>query len=424
MLDVRFIREHPEVVQDAARKKRIDVDVQQFIDVDIKRRELLSKIEHLKALRNKTSRDIPKLQGDEKQEAIARMKDVAAESKELEGPLRDVEADFEALLLQMPNIPADDVPEGASDADNVELRTWGDIPEFDFEPRDHVELGELLDLIDMPRASKLAGARTYFLKNAAVLLEQAVLQFALQRMVGKGFTPFIVPHLVRDQAMTGTAYFPTGRDQAYRMSEDELNLIGTAEVPVTAYHSDETLREDELPKYYVGLSSCYRREAGTYGKDTRGLYRIHQFQKVEQVVICRNDLEVSTREHDHILHNAEEMLQALGLPYRVVLVCGGDLGGPQVKKYDIETWMPSRQSYGETHSASKFHDYQARRLNIRYREQDGGALKYVHTLNNTVIASPRILIPLLEMNQRRDGSVAVPEVLQPFMGGMKEITPR
>ena len=424
MLDVRFIREYPEVVQEAARKKRIDVDVQQFLDVDIKRRELLSKIESLKALRNKTSRDIPKLQGDDKQEAIARMKDVAAESKELEGPLRDVEAAFEALLLQMPNIPSDDVPEGESDADNVELRAWGDIPEFDFEPRDHVELGELLDLIDIPRATKLAGARTYFLKNAAVLLEQAVLQFALQHMVGKGFTPFIVPHLVRDPAMTGTAYFPSGRDQAYRMSEDELNLIGTAEVPVTAYHSDETLREDELPKYYVGLSSCYRREAGTYGKDTRGLYRIHQFQKVEQVVICRNDLEVSTREHDHILHNAEEILQALGLPYRVVLVCGGDLGGPQVKKYDIETWMPSRQSYGETHSASKFHDYQARRLNIRYREQDGGALKYAHTLNNTVIASPRILIPLLELNQRRDGSIAVPEVLQPFMGGMKEITPR
>lgn len=424
MLDVRFIREYPEVVQEAARKKHIDVDVQQFLHIDVKRRELLSKIENLKALRNKTSKEIPKLQGDEKQAAITRMKAVAAESKELEGPLREVEAAFETLMLQMPNIPADEVPEGESDADNVELRTWGEIPEFDFELRDHVELGELLDIIDIPRATKLAGARTYFLKNAAVLLEQAVLQFALYHMVGKGFTPFIVPHLVRDQAMTGTAYFPAGRDQAYRISEDELNLIGTSEVPVTSYHADETLREDELPKYYTGLSSCYRREAGTYGKDTRGLYRIHQFQKVEQVVICRNDPEVSTREHAHILNNAEEVLQALGLPYRVVLVCGGDLGGPQIKKYDIETWMPSRQSYGETHSASKFHDFQARRLNIRYREKAGGALKFVHTLNNTVVASPRILIPLLELNQRRDGSVAVPDVLQPWMGGMKEIVPR
>ena len=424
MLDVRFIREHPEVVQEAARKKRIDVDVQQLLDIDVKRRALLAKIENLKALRNKTSKDIPKLQGDAKQEAIARMKEVAAESKELEGPLRDVEMAFEALMLQMPNIPAEDVPEGESDADNVELRTWGEIPEFDFELRDHVELGEMLDIIDIPRATKLAGARTYFLKNAAVLLEQAVLQFALHHMLGKGFTPFIVPHLVRDQAMTGTAYFPTGRDQAYRISEDELNLIGTAEVPVTSYHADETLREDELPKYYAGLSSCYRREAGTYGKDTRGLYRIHQFQKVEQVIICRNDPEISTHEHEHILNNAEEVPQALGLPYRVVLVCGGDLGGPQIKKYDIETWMPSRKSYGETHSASKFHDFQARRLNIRYREKEGGVLKFVHTLNNTVIASPRILIPLLELNQRRDGSVAVPEVLQPFMGGIEEIVPR
>lgn len=424
MLDVRFIREHPEVVQDAARKKRMDVDVQQLLDTDVKRRELLSKIENLKALRNQTSKEIPQLQGDAKQEAIARMKEVAAESRELEGPLREVEETFETLMLQMPNIPSEDVPEGESDADNVELRSWGDIPEFGFEPRDHVALGELLDIIDIPRATKLAGARTYFLKGAGVLLEQAVLQFALYHMVGKGFTPFIVPHLVRDQAMTGTAYFPAGREQAYRMSEDELNLIGTSEVPVTSYHADETLREDDLPKYYVGLSSCYRREAGTYGKDTRGLYRIHQFQKVEQVVICRNDPEVSTREHDHILHNAEEILQALGLPYRVVLVCGGDLGGPQIKKYDIEAWMPSRGAYGETHSASKFHDFQARRLHIRYREKEGGALRFVHTLNNTVIASPRILIPLLELNQRRDGSVAVPEVLQPLMGGMKEIVPR
>jgi seryl-tRNA synthetase len=424
MLDVRFIREHPEVVQDAARKKHLDVDVRQLLDIDGKRRELLSKIEGLKALRNKTSKDIPSLQGEAKQEAIARMKQVATESKELEGTLREVEETFETLMLQMPNIPEADVPEGASDADNVPLRTWGEIPEFDFPLRDHVELGELLDIIDIPRASKLAGARTYFLKNAGVLLEQAVLQFALYHMVGKGFTPFIVPHLVRDRAMTGTAYFPAGREQAYRMSEDELNLIGTSEVPVTSYHADETLREDELPKYYVGLSSCYRREAGTYGKDTRGLYRIHQFQKVEQVVICRNDPEVSRREHDHILNNAEEILQALALPYRVVLVCGGDLGGPQIKKYDIETWMPSREAYSETHSASKFHDFQARRLNIRYREKEGGALKFVHTLNNTVIASPRILIPLLELNQRPDGSVAVPEVLQPFMGGMQAIAPR
>jgi seryl-tRNA synthetase len=341
----------------------------------------------------------------------------------LEEPLRQVEATFEALMLQVPNVPAEDVPEGASDADNVVLKTWGELPSFPFPIRDHVEIGELLDIIDIPRAVKLAGSRTYFLKNAAVLLEQALLQFSLQHMLGKGFTPLIVPHLVRDEAMVGTAYFPAGREQAYRILEDEINLIGTSEVPITAYHADEVLREDELPKYYIGLSSCYRREAGTHGKDTRGLYRVHQFQKVEQVVLCVNDPQVSCREHEHILQNAEEILQALGLPYHVVLVCGSELGIPQVKKYDIETWMPGRQAYGETHSASKFHDFQARRLKLRYREQ-GGTMRFMHTLNNTVVASPRLLIPLLEINQREDGSVAIPDVLQPYMGGMQEIRPR
>lgn len=282
---------------------------------------------------------------------------------------------------------------------------------------DHVELGERLDIIDIPRAVKLAGARTYFLKNAGALLEQAVLQFALHHMVRKGFAPFLVPHLVKDEPMVGTAYFPVGEEQTYRLPEDGVNLIGTAEVPLTAYRANEILAESDLPNYSVGLSSCYRREAGTYGKDTRGLFRIHQFQKVEQVVLCANDPAVSAREHEHILGNAEEILQALGLPYRVVLVCGGDLGVPQAKKYDIETWMPGRQAYSETHSASKFHDFQARRLNLRYRTKEG-TLRFVHTLNNTVVASPRILIPLLEVHQRADGSVSIPEVLQPFMGGV------
>jgi seryl-tRNA synthetase len=422
MLDVRFIREHPDLVQAAARKKHIDIDIQTLLDVDSQRRQLLNQIETLKALRNKTSKDIPTLQGEAKQDAIAQMKKVAAESKALEGPLREVEATFAALMLQIPNVPADDVPEGTSDNDNIELKRWGELPQFDFPLRDHVEIGEQLDIIDISRAVKLAGSRTYFLKNAGVLLEQAVLQFALHFMVRKGFTPFAVPHLVRDEAMLGTAYFPAGRDQAYRIPEDEVNLIGTSEVPVTAYHGDEILDAEALPKYYAGISSCYRREAGTYGKDTRGLYRVHQFHKVEQVVICQNDTDISCREHDHILANAEELLQALGLPYRVVLVCSSELGVPQVKKYDIETWMPSRQLYSETHSASKFHDFQARRLNIRYREK-GSALRFVHTLNNTAVASPRILIPLLELNQKPDGSVGIPDVLQPYMGGMTEMVP-
>src|SRR5262245_4953053 len=423
MLDIRFIREHPDLVQAGARKKRIDFDVQALLDQDNERRSLISQVESYKALRNRTSKEIPTLQGEARQTAIAEMQRVAAVSRTLEKRLREVEASFEMLMLLVPNVPADDVPEGLTDANNVPIKTWGEIPQFAFAPRDHVELGEGLDIIDTPRAVKLAGSRTYFLKNAGMLLEQAVLQFALHHMVRKGFTPMVVPHLVKDEAMVGTAYFPIGKDQTYLLPEDQLNLIGTAEVPVTAYHADEILRADELPKYYVGLSSCYRREAGTYGKDTHGLYRVHQFQKVEQVVLCANDPAVSSQEHEHILQNAEEILQALHLPYRVVVVCGGDLGLPQVKKYDIETWMPSRQVYGETHSASKFHDFQARRLRLRYRDKDG-TVRFLHTLNNTVIASPRTLIPLLELNQRVDGSVGIPEVLQPYMGGMQEIVRR
>ena len=423
MLDIRFIREQPDLVQAGARKKHIDVDVRELLEVDEQRRRLLGRVEELKAQRNRMSKEIATLEGEPRQAAIAAMKEVAAESRGLEGSLRDAQAAYEALMLRVPNVPADEVPEGETDADNVVVKTWGEVPQFDFTPLDHVELGERLDIIDIPRAVKLAGARTYFLKNAGALLEQAVLQFALHHMVRKGFAPFLVPHLVKDDPMVGTAYFPVGREQTYRLPEDGLNLIGTAEVPLTAYHAGEILTEGDLPSYSVGLSSCYRREAGTYGKDTRGLFRIHQFQKVEQVVLCANDAAESARQHEHILANAEEILQALGLPYRVVVVCGGDLGVPQVMKYDIETWMPGRQAYSETHSASKFHDFQARRLNLRYRAADG-ALRFVHTLNNTVIASPRILIPLLEVHQRADGSVAVPEALQPFMGGMAVIDGR
>jgi seryl-tRNA synthetase len=236
----------------------------------------------------------------------------------------------------------------------------------------------------------------------------------------RGFIPMLVPHLVKDEAMLGTAYFPGGEEQSYRVEKDAVNLIGTAEVPLTAYHYDEILSESELPKRYVGMSACYRREAGTYGRDTRGLYRIHQFHKVEQVIICAADEQVSIAEHEDIVRHAEEILQALQLPYRVVNVCGGDLGAPQVKKYDIETWMPSRGGYGETHSASRFYDFQARRLKLRYRDRQGH-VHYAHTLNNTVIASPRILIPILEIYQQEDGSVIVPEVLRPYMGGIKHI---
>jgi seryl-tRNA synthetase len=423
MLDIAFIREFPDLVRAGAEKKRLKVDVDRLLAVDRQRRGLITEAEQLRAERNRKSRAISAATGDARATLLAETKTITERLKRIETDLTPLEQEFEHLMLQVPNVPAPDVPEGLTEAENVEVRRWGEPPVFGFPSRDHVELGEALDLLDFQRAARIAGTRTYYLKNAAVMLDLAVLRFTLDHMVRKGFTPMLVPHLVRDEAMIGTAYFPGGEDQAYRIDKDELNLIGTAEVPLTAYHYDEILSEAELPKRYVGLSSCYRREAGTYGRDTRGIYRIHQFQKVEQVIIGVADEQTSIEAHESIVRNAEEVLQALRLPYRVVNVCGGDLGLPQVKKYDIETWMPSRQAYGETHSASRFYDFQARRLKLRYRDRQG-KVHYAHTLNNTVIASPRILIPILEIYQQADGTVVVPDVLRPYMAGIERIQPK
>ena len=331
--------------------------------------------------------------------------------------------EYDALMLTVPNLPAAEVPEGVDDRDNVELRKVGEVPGFEFEPRDHLELGKHLGILDIERGVRLSGTRFYVLRGAGALLHRAVLQLALDHMVAKGFEPFEVPVLVRDPAMVGTAYFPGGEEQAYRLEKDQLNLVGTAEVPLTAFRGDEILDPSELPLRVVAQSMCFRREAGAAGKDTRGLYRIHQFSKVEQVVVLPPDDEASRAEHQAILRNSEEVLELLGLPYRVVNVCGGDLGQPQVQKFDIETWMPSRQGYGETHSASRFHDFQARRLGLRTRNDKGDTV-FCHTLNNTVVASPRILIPILELYQQADGSVVVPSALRRYMGGLEVIEPR
>jgi seryl-tRNA synthetase len=423
MLDLKVIRENPDLVRAACRKKRIDVDLDRLLVLDAKVRELKREQEALRAEQNAKSKEIPKLGPAERGPALEQTKVLAARLKEFDPRIKEVEDELRALHLKVPNLPSAEVPDGKDDTENVEIKRVGTPRAFEFKPRDHVELGEILDLLDVERATRIAGSRTYFLKNDGALLELAVLKYAFDHMTAAGFTPMLVPHLVRDEAMLGTAYLPGGEEQAYRCERDETWLIGTAEVPVTAYRMGETLELGELPVKMVGWSPCYRREAGTYGKDTRGLYRIHQFQKVEQVILCRNDVEESKRFHAEILGHAETILQNLELPYRVVNVCGGDLGRPQVQKFDVETWMPSRNGYGETHSASRFHEYQSRRLNIRYRDADG-SVKFVHTLNNTVIASPRILIPLLENHQEADGSVKIPAVLRPYMGGRERIVPR
>ena len=423
MLDIKFIRDNPDLVREGARKKRIEVDIDRLLEIDEERRNLLKESDQLKAEKNTASQHIARLKGDEKTAAITRMKHISERIKYLESELNAILKEFNDLMLRVPNPPDEDVPEGKDEFDNVEIRRVGDLPEFNFQPLDHVALGELLDIIDIPRGVKLGGARSYILKNEGVLLEYAVLMFALRRMVELGFTPMITPHLVKDIAMIGTAYFPGGEEQAYTCERDSLHLIGTAEVPVTSYHYDEILEEKDLPRHYCGISPCYRREAGTYGKDTKGLYRIHQFQKVEQVVICRADPEISASEHEFITNNSENLVKDLKLPYRVVIVCTGDLGQPQKRKYDIECWMPSRGGYGETHSSSKFHDFQARRLKMRYRDS-GGNIQFCHTLNNTYVATPRILISILECNQQKDHSVIIPEVLRPFMGGIEVIEPK
>ena len=348
----------------------------------------------------------------------------AKEERELLGlvdgaTLRSVAELLEQLAL-VPNIPDEEVPDGKDDAENAEVRRVGEVPEFGFDPRTHYEIGEAQGWLDFSRAAEMSGSRNYVLFGDLALLHDAVLRYAVELLVDRGFTPVDPPLLVRDAAMFGTGFFPGGEEQTYRCEKDGLNLIGTSEVPVTSLHSGEILAAKDLPKRYVARSACFRREAGTYGKDTRGLYRVHQFQKVEQVIVDVADKATSLDHHHSILQNAEDMLQAFGLPYRVVNVCGGDLGAPQAMKYDIETWMPSRQSYGETHSASRFYDYQARRLNLRYRPEKGKPV-FCHTLNNTVAASPRILIPLIENHQNADGTVTLPEPLRRFFGGREVI---
>jgi len=424
MIDMKLLRENPEAYIRAAKDKRIEVEIPRLLEVDARLREARTRLQEIATEKNRIGKEVPRLSGPQKDEAIARLAGLKQQEAQSQEQTDVMQPEFDALLLQVPQ-PADpDVPVGRDDTENVELRREGEVRKFDFEPKDHVQLGLALDIIDIERGVKLAGTRNYFLKGDGAMLHWAVLRFAVDFMVQRGYLPMSVPLLMRDEAMMGTGYYPGSEEQTYRMERDELNLVGTAEVPLTAYRMGEILQARELPLKYVGLSSCFRREAGAAGKDTYGLYRIHQFDKVEQVVICENSVEQSNRFHEEILANAEGVLKALGLPYRIVVVCTGDLGRGQAKKYDIEAWMPSRGNYCETHSASKFYDFQARRMNLRYKDPQTKKNLFCHTLNNTVIASPRVLIPLMELYQNEDGAITVPPVLRPYMGGKEVITPR
>ncbi len=418
MLDIKFIRENSELITLAATKKKIAFNVTDLLDIDTKRLALLRTVEELRSKQNAASDAITKASALERADLIESMKSVKEELKAKEDELEEIMKSWRTLMLAVPNIPDMSVPDGASDADNVEVRKWGDMPTFSFTPLDHIELMEKSDMVDFDRGTKTAGFRGYFLKNDAAMLELAIWQYVMQKWQAKNFTPMLVPSLVKRSALLGTGYLPGGEDDLYKDGDDYL--AGTGEVASMFYHSDEVLDVKDLPKKYIVWSPCFRKEAGSHGKDVKGLVRVHEFYKCEQVVLCEASHETSVKHHEEIARNAEEMMEELGIPYHTVVNCGGDLGQGQVKKYDIEAWMPSQNKYRETHSASYFHDFQTRRLNIRYKDQNG-KMEYTHSLNNTAAATPRLLIAIIENYQQADGTIKVPDVLVPFMNGKKTI---
>jgi len=415
MLSLQFIREHPDAVREAARKKRVSLDLDYLLDLDRRINGLKHETESLRAEANDIAKRTGKAAPEERAALIERGKQLRLEVTAHDEPLKVLQAELDALLLRVPNIPDPSVPEGEGEEDNVALRHWGEPPRFDAPPRDHVELMERLGMLDLERGAKVAGSRNYILKGMGALLEMALTRMAIERLVARGFTPLIVPALARDFALVGTGQFPNGRDQTYELPADELFLAGTAEVAMVGMHADEILPLEALPVRYVALSPCFRREAGSFGRDVKGVIRVHQFTKVEQFIIAEADERASLEMLEALLANAEELLQALEIPYRVMLVCTGDMGDGKVKMYDIESWVPSQNTYRETHSDSYLGDWQARRVNLRYRGADG-RVHFAHTLNNTALASPRIMVPLLENHQLPDGSVRIPTALQPYLG--------
>lgn len=405
MLNIDFIRDNLERVKTCTVNKRREVDFDKLLDLDKEKRKLIQEIEVLRAERNRISEKGKDQTEDEKE----RNRKIKEELKTLDEKLHVASDELQTLLLQVPNVYIEGTPIGKDDTNNVEVRKWGTPPKFNFTVRDHIELSKLNDLVDFERGNKVSGFRGYFLKNKAAEMQFKAMSLAFSFLIGKGYIPLIAPTIAKEFAFFGNGQFPWGKDEVYNLEKDNQYLAGTAEVPVTAFFADEILQEKDLPKKYVAFSPCFRREAGSYGKDTKGLYRVHEFWKIEQVVFCKADINEGLKMFDEILGNAEEILKKLNLPYRVMHLSTGEMGEPQFKKFDIETWMPSRKNYGETMSCSLITDFQSRRLNIRYKTKDGNT-KHVFTLNNTALASPRILIPLMENNQTEDGNINWPKI--------------
>jgi seryl-tRNA synthetase len=414
MMDIKFVRENKELMVKVIKDKGVDLDLEKLLSLDEKRRELIKKSEKLKAEQNKLTKN-----------EIEEAKKIKQEVKEILPELKKIEEEYNELMLLVPNVYSEDTPLGVDDSDNVEIFKWGELPCFKFDIKNHIELGKDLDVIDFERGVKTSGFRGYYLKNEVASMSLALLWHCTQKMIERGFTFMIPPTILRDFALTGSGHFPFGKEEVYQIAnpgkladgssvKEKLYLGGTSEPALLAYYSDRNFQESELPVKACAFSQCYRSEVGSYGKDTKGLYRVREFMKVEQIVLCENNVEESNRWLDEMRKISEEILQDLKLPYRVIQVCTGDMGAGKYKMYDIETWMPSRESYGETHSDSNLTDWQSRRLNIKYTNKKGERV-FVHALNNTVIASPRIMIAILENYQREDGSVTVPEVLQKYL---------
>lgn len=406
MIDIEFLRENPEKVKKAVEDKQLDSGVvDAVLKLDDDWRKTLQAVEKLRAEKNALSKD-------PSPGKIKKAKKVKSDLKKLEEDLNKVTNEYEVALRDIPNLPADDVAVGKDEKENKVERKWGEIPKFDFKPKDHLELGELLDIIDVERAAKVSGARFAYLKNEAVLLEFALINFAMEALMGEGFIPILPPAMIRKESMRGMGYLEHGGEEDMFTLDKDLILIGTSEQSIGPMHANEVFEKKELPRRYVGFSPCFRREAGSYGRDTRGILRVHQFDKVEMFSFTLP--EKGDEEHEYLLGLQEKLFQALNIPYRVTKMVTGDLGAPAARKYDVEAWIPTQEKYREVTSTSTTTDFQARRLNIRYKE--GDKLDYVHMLNGTAFAIGRTIIAILENYQKKDGSVEVPEVLQKWMG--------
>ncbi|MEK7564040.1 MAG: serine--tRNA ligase [Patescibacteria group bacterium] len=420
MLDIKFIRENKEIVEMGAKKKHVDIDISHLISLDDDRLKTLKEVEDLRAEVNKVSNDISRHQDPNlKTQLIEEMRAVKEDIKAKEDKLKNVTEEWQKIMLQVPNVPDMSVPEGFTDEENQEIKAWGEKTNFDFDAKDHIEIMNALRMVDFERGTKIHGFRGYFLMNDGAMLCFAIWNYAMEFFSARGFSPVIPPVIVKKQNLYGTGHLP-GDVEDYYMTQDEDALAGTAEIPLTGMHGGEILNHNVLPLKYLGFSPCFRREAGSHGKDVKGLIRVHEFYKMEQVVLCEANHETSVKFHEEINKNTEEFIESLGIPYRTVINCGGDLGLGQVKKYDIELWVPKEGKYREISSASYFHDFQTRRFGIRYKDAEG-KMHYAHSLNSTAIPTPRILVSMVENFQQADGGVRIPEVLRKYMGGREFI---